>query len=70
MVEITWTKFDRNDPASFPSQDRDLVVETANGQTFPARFIARNLEFSLKWSLWGNQGAVIRWRYAGNRVNQ
>jgi hypothetical protein len=62
MTEIVWIKFDRNDPASFPPQDQDLIVETESGHTYPARFVAKNRDFSLKWSLWGNQGAVVRWR--------
>jgi len=64
VTDAQWIKFDRTDPKSFPSEGRDVVVETESRQTFPASFISRNCDFSLKWSLWGNQGAVVRWRYA------
>lgn len=74
MTDTQWIRFDRRDPKSFPAQDRDLVVETERGQTFSARFIAKSCDFSLKWALWGNQGAVIRWRYSddhlGSRRNE
>lgn len=66
MTTTGWVNFDRTNPESFPSEDRDLIVQTARGQTFPARFIPKICDFSLKWSLWGNQGAVVRWRYADN----
>jgi hypothetical protein len=67
VTDIAWIKFDRNDPKSFPPGDCDLVVQTENGRSFSARFVAKSLHFSLKWSLWGNQGAVVRWRLKNER---
>jgi hypothetical protein len=63
MPEQHWNRFDRDDPRSFPPPDVDLVVETERGQTYPARFVQESTEFSLRYSLWGNQGRVTRWRY-------
>ncbi len=63
MPEEHWIRFDRNDPKSFPPQDVDVVVETERGQTYPARFVQKSTEFSLRYALWGNQGDVTRWRH-------
>ena len=60
-----WVRFDRSDPKSFPPPDVEVVVETERGQTFSARFIQKTTDFSLRYALWGNQGAVTRWRYPG-----
>jgi len=64
MLEEHWIPFDRSDPKSFPPSDVDVVVETERGQTYPARFIRETTDFSLQYSLWGNQGRVTRWRYS------
>jgi hypothetical protein len=63
MSEKHWVRFDRTDPDSFPAPDAEVVVETERGQTFSARFIQKSIDFSLRYALWGNQGAVTRWRY-------
>lgn len=60
-----WVRFDRGDPKSFPPPDVEVLVETECGQTFSARFIQKTTDFSLRYALWGNQGAVTRWRYPG-----
>jgi hypothetical protein len=63
MAEEHWVLFDRTDPKSFPAPDAEVVVETERGQSFSARFIQKSVDFSLRYALWGNQGAVTRWRY-------
>ncbi len=63
MTEHDWVSFDRSDPNTFPLPDTEVIVETGRGQIFAARFILKNTDFSLRYALWGNQGAVIRWRY-------
>jgi hypothetical protein len=63
MPEVHWIRFDRHDPTSFPPPDIDVIVETEHGQTFPARFIQKSTDFSLRYALWGNQGGVTRWRH-------
>jgi hypothetical protein len=60
MPEEHWICFDRHDPTSFPPPDLDVIVETESGQTFPARFIQKKTDFSLRYALWGNQGGVTR----------
>jgi len=62
-TEEHWVLFDRSDPKTFPPPDAEVVVETESGQTFEARFIEKSTDFSLRYALWGNQGAVTRWRY-------
>jgi hypothetical protein len=66
MPEERWIRFDRRDPTTFPPPDVDITVETERGQIFPARFIQKSTDFSLQYSLWGNQGSVTRWRYSTN----
>jgi hypothetical protein len=63
MTEEHWIRFDRSDSKSFPPPDAEVVVETESGQTFIAKFILKSTDFSLQYALWGNQGAVIRWRH-------
>jgi hypothetical protein len=70
MSEDLWIRFDRSDPKSFPPADVDVIVETENGQTFPARFIQKSTDFSLRYALWGNQGRVTRWRHATNSLSE
>jgi hypothetical protein len=57
MTEENWILFDRSDAKSFPPPDAEVLVETESGQTFIAKFIQKSTDFSLRYALWGNQGA-------------
>ena len=68
MVEVQWFNFNKAKQETFPVDGAWVLVETESGQTFSARFNARAEDFALFLSLWGTQGAVIRWRYVNKAV--